>query len=84
MRPVAHAGVQAAIYFVREEGGVRVDCVEIAGTLYEIFFFLCEVGEQVTECSLQGGWIVPIVVPGTAEPANAEVEVALASFDVAG
>jgi len=81
--PVSHAGVEAAGDFEGEEGAVGVDCVEVAGAFDQVFFSLREVGQQVAECGFERGWVVA-VGPGPAEPADAEVEVALSRFDVAG
>lgn len=80
---IAYAGVEAAGDLEGEKRAVGVDCVEVAGAFDHVFLVLCEVGQEVAERGLQGRWVVP-VGPGPAEPANAEVEVALACFHVAG
>jgi hypothetical protein len=81
--PIAHAGVEAAVDFEGEERAVRVDGVEVAGALDQVFLGLGQVGQEVAERALQRRRVVA-VCPGPAEPADAEVEVALSCFLVAG
>jgi hypothetical protein len=80
---VAYAGVEAAVDFVREEAGVWVDCVEVAGAFDQVFLFLRKVGEQVAERRFERRWVVA-VCPWAAEPADAEIKVALSCFFVTG
>jgi hypothetical protein len=83
VRAVAHAGVEAAVDFVGQERRVRIDGVEIARPLDHVLLLLCEVGQEIAERGLERRRVVA-VCPGPAEPANAEVEVSLAGFFVAG
>lgn len=83
VRAVAYAGFQAAVDFGGEEGGVGVDGEEVAAAFDHVFFLLREGREQVAESRSQALWVVA-VGPGPAEPAKAEVEVALTCHLVAG
>lgn len=83
MRAVRSTSLHTTFDFMRQERRVRVDGVEVAGSLDQLLLLLRQLWQQVPEGFPQGGRVVAIR-PRPAEPADAEVEVALAGDRVAG